>query len=173
VEAAEWYADGGLGAEDLWAAFAALDRAPPEARRVAVPREFGEEGARAISECLASAVGRKAQPAKPRARARALGPVGAAAAAAERGAHCVLLRDVLGNPFRTVSVSPAWLTWEGGTVRQLARAIYDERAFDRLLVLADALEEAGCDNADLLSHCRGPGEHVRGCWVIDLLLGRP
>ncbi len=172
VEAAEGYADGGLGPEDLWAAFVALDGAPEEARRVAVPREFGTEGARAVSESLALTVGRKAQPAKPRSRAGRLGPVGAAAAAAERAAHCVLLREVLGNPFRTVAVSSAWLAWEGGTVRRLARALYDERAFDRLPVLADALEEAGCDNADVLNHCRGPGEHVRGCWVLDLLLGR-
>jgi hypothetical protein len=50
--------------------------------------------------------------------------------------------------------------------------IYGERAFDRLPILADALEEAGCDNADILSHCQGPGAHVRGCWVVDLVTGR-
>jgi hypothetical protein len=54
----------------------------------------------------------------------------------------------------------------------LAQAIYDEGAFDRLPVLADALEETGCTNADILGHCRGPGPHVRGCWVVDLLLGK-
>jgi hypothetical protein len=53
----------------------------------------------------------------------------------------------------------------------LARGIYDDRAFDRLAILADALQDAGCDNADVLGHCRGPGPHVRGCWVVDLLLG--
>jgi hypothetical protein len=54
----------------------------------------------------------------------------------------------------------------------LAQAIYDDRAFDRLPILADALEEAGCTDADILNHCRRPGEHVRGCWAIDLVLGK-
>jgi hypothetical protein len=54
----------------------------------------------------------------------------------------------------------------------LAQAIYEDRAFDRLPVLADALEDAGCTNSDLLGHLRGPGPHARGCWVLDLLLGK-
>ena len=69
-------------------------------------------------------------------------------------------------------MDPAWLAWNGGTVRKLAEAIYDERAFDRLPVLADALEEAGCADEGVLRHCRGGGPHVRGCWVIDLILGK-
>jgi hypothetical protein len=85
----------------------------------------------------------------------------------------VLLHDVIGNPFRPApSVDPAWLTWNGGTVPRLAQAIYDERAFDRLPVLADALEDAGCTDADLLGHLRRPWFHVRGCWAVDLLLGK-
>jgi hypothetical protein len=71
-----------------------------------------------------------------------------------------------------VAVGPSWLAWNDGTVVKLAQGIYDDRAFDRLPVLADALEEAGCDDADILDHCRRPGEHVRGCWVVDLLLGK-
>ena len=55
---------------------------------------------------------------------------------------------------------------------RIAQAIYDKRAFDRMPILADALEDAGCDNADILAHCRGPNEHVRGCWVVDLILGK-
>jgi hypothetical protein len=90
----------------------------------------------------------------------------------ENRSQSALLRDIFGNPFRPVAADPSWLAWNGGAVRNLARAIYDERAFDRLPVLADALEEAGCDNADVLGHCRGGGEHVRGCWVVDLLLGK-
>ena len=83
-----------------------------------------------------------------------------------------LLRDLFGPlPFRNVEIAPSWLTWSGGTVPKLARAIYDERAFERLPVLADALEEAGCANAEILGHCREPGPHARGCWVVDLLLG--
>lgn len=65
-----------------------------------------------------------------------------------------------------------WLMWNDGLVRRLAQAIYDESAFDRLPILADALEEAGCTNADMLNHCRQSGEHIRGCWVVDLLLGK-
>ncbi len=62
--------------------------------------------------------------------------------------------------------------WRSGTVLALAAGIDTERAFDRMSILADALEEAGCDNADILAHCRGDGPHVRGCWVVDLLLGK-
>jgi hypothetical protein len=83
-----------------------------------------------------------------------------------------LLRDIFGNPFRPVTASASWLTWNDGAVRKMAQAIYDDRAFDRLPLLADALEEAGCDNQEILDHCHSTGEHVRGCWVVDLLLGK-
>jgi hypothetical protein len=88
---------------------------------------------------------------------------------AERAAQAALARDVFGNPFRPVTLDPAWRT---STVVALARSIYDERAFDRLPILADALQDAGCANDDVLEHCRGPGPHVRGCWVVDLVLGK-
>jgi hypothetical protein len=81
----------------------------------------------------------------------------------------LLLRDIFGNPFRPVTTDSGWLT---PRVVTPARTIYDDRAFDRLPILADALEEAGCTNADILAHCREPGPHVRGCWVVDLLLGK-
>jgi hypothetical protein len=80
-----------------------------------------------------------------------------------------LIRDIFGNPFRPVSVDPAWLT---STVVALASGIYAERAFNRLPILADALQDAGCDNEDVLHHCRGTAPHVRGCWVVDLVLGK-
>jgi hypothetical protein len=80
-----------------------------------------------------------------------------------------LLRDVFGNPFRPVTLNSDWLT---STVVTLAEGIYYDRAYDRLPVLADALQEAGCDNDDMLDHCRGLGPHVRGCWVVDLLLNK-
>jgi len=86
--------------------------------------------------------------------------------------QAVLLRDIIGNPFRSFAVDSSWLSWRDSTIPKLAQAIYDERAFDLLPILADALEDAGCDNADILNHCRQPGEHVRGCWVVDLLLGK-
>jgi hypothetical protein len=83
--------------------------------------------------------------------------------------QCNVIRDIFGNPFRPITLNPVWRT---SNVTALAQSIYDDRAFDRLPILADALEDAGCDNADILNHCRQPGEHVRGCWVVDLLLGK-
>jgi hypothetical protein len=84
----------------------------------------------------------------------------------------LLLRDIVGNPFRLVTVDTAWLENNDKCVVRLAQAIYAGRAFDRLPILADALEDAGCTDAAILEHCRGPGPHVRGCWVVDLLLGK-
>jgi hypothetical protein len=96
--------------------------------------------------------------------------------AAERGKQIAFLRDLFGNPFRPVSFDAAWQT---PTVVALAQVPYKERALPsgeldtvRLAVLADALEEAGCNNPDILDHLRGPGPHVRGCWPVDLLTGR-
>jgi hypothetical protein len=90
-----------------------------------------------------------------------------------------LFRDILGNPFRPVTLDPAWLRWDNGAVMRLAQAIYEERSLPsgaldsaRLAILADALEDAGCTDAAILDHCRGPGTHVRGCWALDLILGK-
>ena len=83
--------------------------------------------------------------------------------------QAVLLRDTFGNPFRSAPVDPAWRT---PTATAIAQSIYDERRFRDLPILADALEEAGCTNHEVLRHCREPGEHVRGCWVVDLVLGK-
>ena len=92
---------------------------------------------------------------------------------AERNAQSELLRCIVHNPFRPVSaLSIDLLSWNSGLIFKLAQGIYDDRAFDRLPILADALEEAGCTDADILNHCRQPGEHVRGCWVVDLVLGK-
>jgi hypothetical protein len=98
---------------------------------------------------------------------------------AEYGALGQLLRDLVGNPFRPVSLDRTWLSWNGTTVSRLARTAYDNRDLPsghldpaRLAVLADALEEAGCADADLLGHLRSPGPHVRGCFAVDALLGR-
>jgi hypothetical protein len=88
----------------------------------------------------------------------------------------LLLRDIFSNPFRPASVSPGW---QSPVVQGLAQAAYDHRELPagtldvaRLAVLADALEEAGYTDADMLNHCRRPGVHVRGCWAVDLLLGK-
>jgi hypothetical protein len=90
----------------------------------------------------------------------------------ERAEQARLLRCIFGNPFRPMQADGAWLRWNDATIVKIAEAIYEERCFGDLPILADALEDAGCDNADLLAHCREPGEHVRGCWVVDLLLGK-
>jgi hypothetical protein len=98
--------------------------------------------------------------------------VGGAAEANERTGQAHLIRCIFGSIFRSVSAKPFWVSWNEGAIKALAQRIYIERAFDRLPILADALEDAGCDNVDILTHCRQPGEHVRGCWVVDLLLGK-
>ena len=84
--------------------------------------------------------------------------------------QCDLLREIFGHPYRPVTIERAWRTSNDGAVVKLAQAIYDERNFAHLPVLGDALEDAGCRDELLLEHCRGLGEHVRGCWVLDLLL---
>jgi hypothetical protein len=109
-----------------------------------------------------------------------------------------LLRDIVGNPYRAMSLvrpHPEWLTpkvleaipawpefderwfnpaWLTSDVLALARGIYAEKAFDRMPILADALQDAGCDNEQVLNHCRYAKQvHVRGCWVVDLLLEKP
>jgi hypothetical protein len=94
--------------------------------------------------------------------------------AIEKSAQAALLRDMFGNPFAAPRrIEAAWLRWNDGTVRRIAQGLYDERAFGRMPILADALLDAGCDNDDILAHCRQQGAvHAKGCWVIDLLLGR-
>jgi hypothetical protein len=98
----------------------------------------------------------------------------------ERSAQAALVRDLFGPlPFRDVPIDPTWLSWNDSTVKKLAQSAYDHRSLPdgtldpgRRAVLADALEEAGCANEEILGHLRGPGPHVRGCWPIDLLLGK-
>jgi hypothetical protein len=80
-----------------------------------------------------------------------------------------LFREIFGNPFRPVVFAPEWHT---DTVVALARTMYESRDFSAMPILADALQDAGCDNEDILNHCRSPGPHARGCWVVDLVLGK-
>jgi hypothetical protein len=88
--------------------------------------------------------------------------------------QCELLRDIFGNPFHPPArIDPSALLWNEGFVVEWANAIYEERQFEDLPDLADALENAGCHDQDVLRHCRQKGaEHVRGCWVVDALLGK-
>jgi hypothetical protein len=93
----------------------------------------------------------------------------ALASEAEAAFQAGLLRDIFGNPFRPVTFDPAWRTSDAIA---LARQMYESRDFGAMPILADALQDAGCGNEQILSHCRGPGPHVRGCWVVDLVLGK-
>ncbi|MBN9119396.1 MAG: hypothetical protein J0I06_09595 [Planctomycetes bacterium] len=87
-----------------------------------------------------------------------------------RATQAALFREVFGNPFRPVAFDPQWRTSD---VLLLARGIYEERAFDRMPILADALQDAGCDSDDILDHLRDANAtHVRGCWALDLVLGK-
>jgi hypothetical protein len=177
VEAAERYADGlatraGLAAAREaaqaahWDALAAARGGSPSgpltgswvAYRVA--RSRAAEAARDAAQWCPSAVS-----GTPPAAVR-----GNPVYTAESRAGCHLLRCVLGpGPFRGVAPQRSWWT---STVVDLARGIYDERAHDRLPILADALQDGGCDSEPILAHCRSDGIHARGCWVVDLVLGK-
>jgi hypothetical protein len=80
-----------------------------------------------------------------------------------------ILRDIFGNPFRPVTFASEWGT---DTVVALARQMYESRDFSAMPILADALQDAGCEDENVLNHCREPGAHVRGCWIVDLVLGK-
>ncbi|QEL16602.1 hypothetical protein [Limnoglobus roseus] len=84
--------------------------------------------------------------------------------------QAAVLRDIVGHPFRDVGFDPNWRT---ETVVGLANAIEEDAAWDRMPILADALQDAGCERSEVLAHCRDPHQiHRRGCWVIDAILGR-
>jgi hypothetical protein len=98
----------------------------------------------------------------------------------EPAAQAALVRDVCGNPFKPCRpLPPSALAWSHGTALRIARGIYNERPLHaatldagRLAILADALLDAGCDDEELIAHCRSAGPHVRGCWAVDLILGK-
>ena len=183
VAVAEMYVDGLASEETLWAAekeaavaYAALRALPdPAAYCAAAP---AVEAVRAKYKpgydcCVYAADVATMAPAVQATAAPKGYMYDAVVQSAERGVQAGLLRCICGNPFSPRSPLPrAVLVWNGEMVCRLAQVIYDERAFDRLPILADALEDAGCENADILNHCRHPGEHMRGCWVVDLLLGK-
>jgi hypothetical protein len=161
------YGDGGWRKHsDLcWAAADAAHAAEEEALSPA-------RQARARAAWLTLATARFAIPYHVKYHAAFVVGIGAETRHVEGLFQCRLVRDLCGNPFRSVAVDPNWRRWHDDTVAKMARIIYDEQRFDDLPILADALEDAGCDNANILAHCRGPGPHVRGCWVVDLLLGK-
>lgn len=167
---AERYADGEVTAEKLGFAWGDARRAAQVAHRQ--ERETAEASAMwAVSLLCEADIGRALTAVALVARCEAF-PIEQGPLDEAQRQQSLLLRDIVSNPFCPVTLDSAWSRWQDDTIPKLAQVIYDERAFDRLPVLADALKEAGCTDADILAHCRGPGPHVRGCWVVDLLLGK-
>lgn len=170
VEAAERYADGRTGADELAAAHRAAAEAHAEAG------DTRPEGPAAAAAMVASGPWRPHKAANFTALVRPFrsGPhagedVAAykAAVLAEWAWQADVVRDIFGNPFRATPIDPAW---QDAQVVSLAEAIYERQAFDRLPALAEALERAGCTDADAWVHCGEPGPHARGCWVVDRIL---
>ena len=89
---------------------------------------------------------------------------------AELRAQADILRDIFGDPFGPAVID--LIVWLTPSVMTLAESVHNERAFHRMALLGDALEAAGCDNPDMLDHCRSHKGHFRGCWVVDAILGR-
>ena len=171
LDVAERWADGACGAGERKVARRAAQAAAEQASRASLAdnRTFSDSAAFAVKQSL-----HKGRPpafhicyAAAEARSKY---TGAAARHAEQLAQCGLIRDIFGNPFRPIAFNPAWRTSD---VVLLASGTYAERAFDRMPILADALQDAGCDSDDLLTHLRDANAtHVRGCWALDLVLGK-
>jgi hypothetical protein len=165
VKAAEQFAEGLLSVEGTWTAYSEASRVAAAQQRT-VGGQPGQMVGAAVKLYMAA---HAAKPLRCQVRYWISDLRGINHDREVRLGGPPLLRCVAGNPFRPVIADPRWRT---STALGLAETIYADRAFDRLPILADALEDAGCDNADLLAHCRGEGPHVRGCWVVDLILGK-
>jgi hypothetical protein len=183
VETAERYADGQACAEELAAVWEMVQQVL-EPSLVPSPQDLWSTwetghvarvaaGAarvrRAALSMAASAADREAPQAAQlvvQSVDEALGPTG-------RGQVLRLLEEIFG-PFAGSAplATPAVLAWHGSLVLHLAREIYTEKSFERMPILADALLDAGCDNEELMTHCRRRGNHVLGCWALDVLLGQ-
>jgi len=171
IETCERFIEGTATAEDL-------EEARNRANRLALGTGdiIEDHGPMAVEALCSSSEGHSVFPASKSAAAVAAeaspndgGPDWSVDHSKERAIQCDLLREIIGNPFRPVRIEPTWAT---DSVRSIAQGIYDEIAFDRLAVLGDALQDAGCAEEQLLAHCRQPTGHVRGCWVVDLVLGK-
>lgn len=172
VEVAERFADGLAGREELQAAYAATKPAgcgePDNWDQLCAPRcAAGEEPALAAARVADLRSARAACMDYPFEVCKGIYD---AVWVGERREQASLLREIIGNPFRPTPTDPVWVNVKDGRLSRTARSIYLERRFADLPALADHLEEAGCTDRVILTHCREPAEHVRGCWVIDLLL---
>ncbi|HZT79074.1 MAG TPA: hypothetical protein VFA26_02535 [Gemmataceae bacterium] len=200
VEAAEAFADGRLSREEMKAAAARAEAAYQELDRLHEQREdrdssallnqaeMAEEAFHVASLALTEPDGGPAYEFESLAEAVAdqaamladiVGTIARRAGAdtaqenavlaAEKHAHAELVREIFGNPFRPVSFDPSWRT---PGVLAIAQRIYEQRDFAALPILADALEEAGCTSEEVLVHLCSPDPHVRGCWALDLVMGK-
>jgi hypothetical protein len=161
VETAERYADGLASRKELDQARRDSQDAPI---RATASGHFRREVELAAAETAASAASRGSPALKP-----AMAPQWLARQATESSFQAALLHDIAGNPFRPVTLDTARLPPQAVAI---ARSVYEERRFDDLPFLADALEESGCTEETLLTHLRRGGEHARGCWALDLILGK-
>jgi hypothetical protein len=161
IEASEQFADNAIS-------YGALDRISGEAEEAS--EDETTEGRRGVAEYAASyASSPDLGPDLVLEVFRAVADVSETGLVAEHAAQARLIREIFGNPLHPASLEPSWLT---PTVVSLAAGIYDRLLVDRLPILADALEDAGCTDPAILDHLRGPGPHVRGCWALDLILGK-
>jgi hypothetical protein len=151
--------DGGAGAG---AGYERQELAWMVAYAASTPLTVADVGTRAAQAAAQSQTGAEPLSLIPSAEAQA-------ASAKQALVMRAVVWEVVGNPFRPVDFSPVWRT---DTVLALATQMYESREFSAMPILADALQDAGCDNEDVLNHCREPGEHVRGCWVVDGVLGK-
>ncbi len=169
VEVGERFADGEVGKDVLTAARKAANevgRKPPPGQ----PWTAGHSWAASAAEMVAHVTYQDAFSTAASRAAEAVAQARLRTRKAEEALQVTLLRDIFGNPFRPVAFDP---TWQTDTAVSLARTMYEEREFSAMPILADALQDAGCDSDDMLAHCRDPnGVHVRGCWVVDLVLGK-
>jgi hypothetical protein len=164
VEVAERFADGQANAKER----AAAEEAADDIVDVIVDEEAGDTAYHAALAAAWCARSFSRDPDSDSGHAAFY----AATTVGDKAPFLALVHCVFGNPFHPVTAKRTWLTWNDGAVRRVAQAIYDERAFDRMPVLADALEDAGCNDEHILSHCRSAGSHARGCHVLDALLGK-
>jgi hypothetical protein len=160
VEIAEHFVAGRCGAEDWSAAIRRADDAVPAMKPP--PDLFPNS----LMDMMVSIALRMAM----RSKSRGEGQAGIdAAVAREYARQGGLFREIFADFFVPAGAARTWLLWDGGALARIARSIHDASRFEDLPILADALEEAGCTDPVFLDHCRGPGPHVRGCWVVDLL----
>jgi hypothetical protein len=168
VELAERIADNRVPASDVLAAFRAVEDAFNESAQESFPERWAGLSPSSCAALAARSV-LSINPVWAYDKSALIVASEGEKLEAEYACQAHLLRDIVGNPFRPVRLDPVWVS---STVRAVARSIYKEKTFDHLPTLADALEDAGCSSQDILKHCREPGVHVRGCWALDLVLGK-